>query len=148
MKTAAISLALIANCIAGPAKAAETELRSLADVLENETSTSTMLYAFERCAALYYAVHEYSNNSPNKDPEVLGKLIELSSNFISVSSQAISEIREIDETEAQQVALNAISGMVDLYIARMNNYYLKSGEAFDELVKSDLVVCGKLAEAS
>lgn len=143
----AILSVLVAFFIFGDVKANDKELKPLSEVLESEVSDSTLLYAFERCGAMYYAVHEYSKNTPSTTDAMLKQLETLSSSFIDLSTSTISVMRGIETKAAQEVALNVISAMIDLYLARMNDHYINTGEAFDKLVKSDLITCGNLIEA-
>ena len=110
---------------------------------KNEFNDNEMFYVFSRCSAIGYKIMDLGQNMP----ELKKRGETLNGYFFYVSSEVRSKILP-NESKKRHEAITAetVGGLVDVYTEISNDYYLRTGNYFSDMMIADLELCSALYE--
>jgi len=145
MRLSLLSIFILLQMI-NPVKsvAAETKLLPLSEYIMNNNvkDKAVMEYTFTRCSAAYSAVSEILDNSGKKFEK-------LADDYLRSGGMALEQVvilkNYYGNKNAHKKAMQAISGIYDLYIEEANNNWMKTGLYFDNsFLIEDIKICNNI----
>ena len=123
-------------------------LRSLDDL--DEIDETSLLYVHYRCLGLMGMVTNVTNKSTQENSQNIAKSSEeISKKLIKTSYMLWTQLRKDKSFEAFQENLKiSVQPLADNYQRLANENWLNKGAYFEgnELITSDLMVCGQVAD--
>lgn len=126
--------------LSSSAFAEEMKPMSIDSLASSQIGTSDILYAAERCAALYTIVGALASNTPGMEMTVItySSKIDLLSSF--------SRKLENDLDYSKSYVENDVNSIAAIYATSARESYLKTGKQLNSLLVSDLKTCKSAME--
>ena len=115
------------------------------DIVDEANDTATLVYAMQRCSALYVSFYGLSLNRKDEiDDKVMENFLNISSKFFNFASTLI-KANNIQLSKEEQD--NIIIEIRDLYDEKWKSNYVKLGRNIGTMTMEDKEICDSFLTA-
>jgi hypothetical protein len=124
---------------------AEEDFKGLKSIIEEANDTATLVYAMQRCSALYISFYGLSMHRKDEvDDEVMKNFLNISAKFFNFASTLVKG-NNIQLSKEEQD--NIIIEIRDLYDEKWKSNYVKLGRNIGTMTMEDKEICDSFLAA-